>query len=61
VAATRKYPWSCVSARCDCIGSQSQPVIARLARQLNVHPEALQNWIRAHRIRCNVERHVAAV
>ncbi|EID09802.1 IS3 family transposase, partial [Mycobacterium xenopi RIVM700367] len=26
--------------------SDPKPVIAQLARQLNVHPEALRNWIR---------------
>ena len=26
--------------------STPKPVIAQLARQLNVHPEALRNWIR---------------
>ena len=27
-------------------GSDPKPVIRRLAEQLNVHPEALRNWIR---------------
>ena len=36
-----------MSARCGCIGSPNPgPVIRRLAEQLNVHPEALRNWIR---------------
>ncbi|MDZ7917451.1 MAG: transposase [Rhodococcus sp. (in: high G+C Gram-positive bacteria)] len=26
--------------------SEQKPVIRRLAEQLNVHPEALRNWIR---------------
>lgn len=26
--------------------SSPKPVVAQLARQLNVHPEALRNWIR---------------
>ena len=37
---------SCVSARSLYRESDPKPVIAQLARQLNVHPEALRNWIR---------------
>jgi transposase len=47
VAATRKYP---VELRERAVRlyreSDPKPVIAQLARQLNVHPEALRNWIR---------------
>ena len=47
MAATRKYP---VELRARAVRlyreSDPKPVIARLARQLNVHPEALRNWIR---------------
>jgi transposase len=47
VAATRKYP---VELRERAVRlyreSNPKPVIAQLARQLNVHPEALRNWIR---------------
>jgi transposase len=28
--------------------AEPKPVIRRLAKQLNVHPEALRNWIRQH-------------
>ena len=36
---------SCVSARWGLYReSDPKPVIAQLARQLNVHPEALRNW-----------------
>ena len=38
---------SCVSARWGLYReSDPKPAIAQLARQLNVHPEALRNWIR---------------
>ena len=47
MAATRKYP---VELRERAVRlyreSDPKPVIAQLARQLNVHPEALRNWIR---------------
>ena len=47
MAATRKYP---VELRARAVRlyreSDPKPVIAQLARQLNVHPEALRNWIR---------------
>ena len=47
MAATRKYP---VELRERAVRlyreSNPKPVIAQLARQLNVHPEALRNWIR---------------
>jgi transposase len=47
VAARRKYP---VKLRERAVRlyreSDPKPVIAQLARQLNVHPEALRNWIR---------------
>jgi transposase len=47
VAANRKYPDELreravrLYRECD-----PKPVIAQLARQLNVHQEALRNWIR---------------
>ena len=47
MAATRKYP---VELRERAVRlyreSDPKPVIAQLGRQLNVHPEALRNWIR---------------
>jgi transposase len=47
VAAPRKYP---VELRERAVRlyreSDPKPVIRRLAEQLNVHPEALRNWIR---------------
>ena len=47
MAASRKYP---VELRERAVRlyreSDPKPVIAQLARQLNVHPEALRNWIR---------------
>ena len=47
MAAMRKYP---VELRERAVRlyreSDPKPVIAQLARQLNVHPEALRNWIR---------------
>ena len=47
MAATRKYP---VELRERAVRlyreSDPKPMIAQLARQLNVHPEALRNWIR---------------
>jgi transposase-like protein len=47
VAANRKYP---VELRERAVRlyreSDPKPVIRRLAEQLNVHPEALRNWIR---------------
>ena len=46
MAANRKYP---VELRERAVRlyreSDPKPVIAQLARQLNVHPEALRNWI----------------
>ena len=47
MAANRKYP---VELRQRAVRlyreSDPKPPIAKLARQLNVHPEALRNWIR---------------
>lgn len=47
MAANRKYP---VELRERAVRlyreSDPKPVIRRLAEQLNVHPEALRNWIR---------------
>ncbi|KZS57460.1 transposase [Mycobacterium ostraviense] len=47
MAATRKYP---VELRKRAVRlyreSNPKPVIAQLARQLGVHPEALRNWVR---------------
>ena len=47
MAATRKYP---IELRERAVRlyreSDPKPVIAQLARQLNLHPEALRNWIR---------------
>ena len=47
MAAMRKYP---VELRERAVRlyreSNPKPVIAQLARQLGVHPEALRNWIR---------------
>jgi transposase len=47
VAAPRKYPDE-LRARAVRLyrDSDPKPVIRRLAEQLNVHPEALRNWIR---------------
>jgi transposase len=47
VAANRKYPAELRERAVRlCRESTPKPVIAQLARQLNVHPEALRNWIR---------------
>lgn len=47
MATTRKYP---VELRERAVRlyreSNPKPVIAQLARQLNVHPEALRTWLR---------------
>jgi transposase len=47
VAANRKYP---VELRERAVRlyreSDPKPAVAQLARQLNVHPEVLRNWIR---------------
>jgi transposase len=47
VAAPRKYPDE-LRERAVRLYRESdpKPVIRRLAEQLNVHPEALRNWIR---------------
>ncbi len=47
MAANRKYPDE-LRARAVRLYRESdpKPVIAQLGRQLNVHPEALRNWIR---------------
>ncbi len=47
MAATRKYPGE-LRERAVRLYRESdpKPVTAQLARQLNVHPEALRNWIR---------------
>ena len=47
MAANRKYPAE-LRERAVRLHREStpKPVIAQLARQLNVHPEALRNWIR---------------
>lgn len=47
MAANRKYPDE-LRERAVRLYRESdpKPVIAQLARQLNVHPEALRNWIR---------------
>jgi transposase len=47
VAANRKYPAE-LRERAVRLYREStpKPVIAQLACQLNVHPEALRNWIR---------------
>ena len=47
MAADRKYPVE-LRERAVRLYRESDPkqVIAQLARQLNVHPEALRNWIR---------------
>ena len=47
MAANRKYPAE-LRERAVRLYREStpKPVIAQLARQLNVHPEALRNWIR---------------
>jgi transposase len=47
VAATRKYPPG-LRERAVRLYRESdpKPVIAQLARQLNVHPEALRTWLR---------------
>lgn len=47
MAATRRYPAE-LRERAVRLYRESnpKPVIAQLARQLNVHPEALRNWIR---------------
>ena len=47
MAANRKYPAE-LRKRAVRLYREStpKPVIAQLARQLNVHPEALRNWIR---------------
>jgi transposase len=50
---TRKYP---IELRERAVrlyrGSNPKPVIAQLARQLGVHPEALRNWIRQDEADC---------
>ncbi|MQA26654.1 MAG: transposase, partial [Micromonosporaceae bacterium] len=47
MAAPRKYPDE-LRERAVRLWRESEPkpVIRRLAEQLNVHPEALRNWIR---------------
>ena len=47
MATTRKYPLE-LRERAVRLYRESdpKPVIAQLARRLNVHPEALRNWIR---------------
>ncbi|KZS75090.1 hypothetical protein A4G26_22720 [Mycobacterium kansasii] len=47
MAAKRKYPAE-LRERAVRLYREStpKPVIAQLTRQLNVHPEALRNWIR---------------
>ena len=47
MAAPKKYPDE-LRARAVRLYRESEPkpVIRRLAEQLNVHPEALRNWIR---------------
>jgi transposase len=47
VAAPKKYPDE-LRARAVRLYRESEPkpVIRRLAEQLNVHPEALRNWIK---------------
>jgi transposase len=47
VAAPRKYPDE-LRERAVRLYQESdpKPVVRRLAEQLNVHPEALRNWIR---------------
>jgi transposase len=47
VAAPRKYPVE-LGERAVRLYRESdpKPVVRRLAEQLNVHPEALRNWIR---------------
>jgi transposase len=39
---------SCANAPCGCIGSpiEPRPTFRRLGEQLDVHPEALRNWVR---------------
>jgi len=47
VAAPRKYPDELRERAVRLYReSEPKPVIKRLAEQLNVHPEALRNWIR---------------
>jgi transposase len=47
VAANRKYPAELRERAVRLYRESSpKPVVAQLARQLNVHPEALRNWIR---------------
>lgn len=47
MAANRKYPVQlCKRAVRLYRESDPKPVIAQLARQLNAHEQALQNWIR---------------
>jgi transposase len=47
VAAPRKYPDELRERAVRLYReSEPKPVIRRLAEQLNVHPEALRNWIR---------------
>ena len=46
VAANRKYPVELRARGAVVSGVDPKPVIRRLAEQLNVHPEALQNCIR---------------
>lgn len=47
MAANRKYPAE-LRERAVRLYRESdpKPAVAQLARQLNVHPEALRNWIR---------------
>lgn len=47
MAANRKYPAELRERAVRLYREATpKPVIAQLARQLNVHPEALRNWIR---------------
>lgn len=47
VAATRKHPVELRERAVRwCRESDPKPVIAQLARELNVHAEPLRNWIR---------------
>ncbi len=47
MAANRKYPDELRERAVRLYReSEPKPVIAQLARQLSVHPEALRNWIR---------------
>jgi transposase len=57
VVAPRKYPDE-LRERAVRLYRESdpKPVIRRLAEQLNVHPEALRNWIRQDEADCG-QRH----